>query len=227
MFVIRLRWPNAQSVVNGLMSIFTKHAYVPNTKLTDKGTTFTAKIVKRTLDQAGISLKHATIIHAQILGMIERTDLKLMTFLKNNISANQAQWDLYMSNAIIAHNTTSHVSLKCAPTEIFHGRTPHIALDLKFENPIRVANQATDVSKVLDEVNKKYTQNVHNILTAYYEFKTFYDRKTSSQPLKVNEFVLFFIPHYDDRSSKQHFKSFDWQGPYKVMNALSKSNYII
>ena len=32
------------SVVKGRMSIFTRHAYIPNTILTDKGTAFTAEV---------------------------------------------------------------------------------------------------------------------------------------------------------------------------------------
>ena len=42
MLAIPLRWPEAQSVVKGPMSIFTRHAYVPKKFLTDKGTAFIA-----------------------------------------------------------------------------------------------------------------------------------------------------------------------------------------
>ena len=76
-FAIPFRRPNEQSVVKGLILIFTRHAYVPNTILTDKGTTFAAQVVKQTKVQAGISSKHATIKHAQTIGMLERTHQKL------------------------------------------------------------------------------------------------------------------------------------------------------
>ena len=129
MFLIPLRRPNAQSVVKGLISIFTSHVYVPQIIITDKGTAFTAELVKRTMEQAGISIKDARTI-----GMIEPIQEKLKIFLKTTIGADQPQWDHYVNIAVLAHNTTYHAPLKDAPTEIFHGRTPHSALDLKCPN---------------------------------------------------------------------------------------------
>ena len=88
MFSIPLRRPDAQSVVKGFMLIFTRHAYVLKTILTDKGTTFASGVVKQTMEQAGFSLKHATIKHTQAIGMIKRTHQKLKSILNIIISAN-------------------------------------------------------------------------------------------------------------------------------------------
>ena len=106
----------------------------------------------------------------------------------------------------MAHNTTYHASLKCAPTEILHGRIPHSAFDHIFANPIRVDNQPTAISKMLNEVKK--TQKKSDQHRKYHKYKTYYDRRASAQPLKVNKFVFPLNPQYDDQSSKQHFKSF-------------------
>ena len=91
--VIPLRRPNAQLVVKGPVLIFTRLSYVPNTLLTDKVTAFTAKIVNGTTEQARISNKHATIWHAQTIGMTDRTHQKLKTIPKINISSDQPKWD--------------------------------------------------------------------------------------------------------------------------------------
>ena len=64
-FAIPLRRHNAQLVGKGLISIFIRQAYVMNTILTDKSTAFTAEVVKRTMEQAGSSIKHATIKDAK------------------------------------------------------------------------------------------------------------------------------------------------------------------
>ena len=123
----------------------------------------------------------------------------------------------------MAHNTTCHASMSCAPTENFHGRTPHSALDLKFANTIRLANQTTDMSKTRDEINKIWKRNMHNFLTAYHKYKTYYDKEARAGMLRVNQIVFLLNSQYDDKSSKQLFKSFHWQAPYKVMKALSNS----
>ena len=116
--------------------------------------------------------------------------------------------------------------INCSPTALFHGRTTHSALDLKFRNPTHLTNQPTDISMMIDEVNQKCKQNLHKIVRACDKYKTSYDRNTSSQLLKVNDFVFLLNSKYDDQNSEQHFKSLHWQGPCKVMKVLSKSNYI-
>ena len=125
------------------------------------------------------------------------------------------------------HITTYHTSLKCLPTEIFHGRTPHIALDLKFANPIRATSQPKDISKMLSDLNEIHKENMDNIVAAYHKYKPYYDKKASAPPLKVNDFVILLNPKYDDQISKQQFTSFHWQGTYEVTKVLSNSTYSI
>ena len=72
----------------------------------------------------------------------------------------------------MAHYTTYQASLKYAPTDIFHGRTPHSTLDLSFANPICLTNWSMEISKMLDDVKEKYKQNVHYIVTAHPKNKT-------------------------------------------------------
>ena len=149
-FAIPLERPDAPLVVKGLMSIFYRHTYVPNTILTDKGTTLTAAIVKQMMEPVGISIKQATIKHAQTTGNIKRNHHKLKTVPKVNISAHQRQWHQYVNIPVMAHKTTDHASLKFAPTKIFPGRTLHSALDLKYGNANDVTNPPTDMAKMQD-----------------------------------------------------------------------------
>ena len=128
----------------------------------------------------------------------------------------------------MAHNTTYHTSLKCSPTEIFHGRTPYNALDLNFSNPERrVDAKFGDVNQILNRMNEIYRNNTDNIVAAYHNYKAYYDRKAKAQPLKVNDLVFLLDPKYDSQGCKEEFKTFHWKGPFKVMKMLSDSNYII
>ena len=76
------------------------------------------------MEQAGNSIKNATIKHAQTMGMIEGTRQKLKSNIAINISADQLQWDQKVNIAEMGHNITYKVSLKCAPTDTFYGGTP-------------------------------------------------------------------------------------------------------
>ena len=128
----------------------------------------------------------------------------------------------------MAHNTTYYPSRKCSPTEIFHGRIPYNALDLKNSNTERrVDTKFGDVNKVLDRMNEIYRDNTDNIVAAYHKHKTCYDRKAKEQPFKVNDLVFLLDPKYDSQGCKEEFRTFHWKGPFKVMKVLSDSNYII
>ena len=54
LFAVPLRKPDTKSVFNALLSVFTKHAYVPTHILTDKGSVFTAEVFEQLTKIAGI-----------------------------------------------------------------------------------------------------------------------------------------------------------------------------
>ena len=227
LFAIPIRKPDTKSVVEALLDIFTKHAYVPKHIITDKGSAFTSQVITELMEKAGIKVSHATIKHAQTIGMIERSHQRLKQILKINVSADRPQWDRYVNLSVMAHNTTYHQTLKCSPTEVFHGRVPYNALDLKFGNPLSPPRNATDTQSLVDNLNTKFKETHTNIIRAFHKYKAYYDRKAQASPLKVNDFVFLLIPKISTQSEKIPFNSFKWEGPYKVVKVLTQSNYII
>ena len=227
LFVIPIRKPDTKSMVDALLDIFTKHAYVPKHIITDKGSAFTSQVITEMMDKAGIKVSHATIKHAQTIGMIERSHQRLKQILKINVSADRPQWDRFVNLAVTAHSTTYHQTLKCSPTEVFHGRVPYNALDLKFGNPLSPPRNATDTQSLVDNLNAKFKETHTNIIRAFHKYKAYYDRKTQASPLKVNDFVFLLNPKVSTQSEKIPFNSFKWEGPYKVVKVLTQSNYIV
>ena len=228
LFAVPLRKPDTPSVVNTLLSVFAKHAYVPTHILTDKGSVFTAKLFQQLTKPIGLEISHATIKHAQTICIVERSHAKLKKILKTHVNVDRPQWERYVDIAIMAHNTTYHASLKCSPTEIFHGRTPYNSLDLKYSNPERrVDTKFGDVNQILNQLNEIYRNNKDNIVAANHKYKSYYYRKVKAQPLKVKDLFFLVDPKYDSQGCKEDFKTFHWKGPFKVMKVLSDSNYII
>ena len=181
------------------MQIFTQHSYVPETILTDKGTTFTSQLLNSLMASAGIKIEHASVKHAQTIGMVERSHQKLKQILKINISADSPQWHKYVNLAVMAHNTTYHQAIRCTPTEVFHGRVPFNALDVKFGNPLFEQRNTTDVTGILDNMNKKFQQTHDNIIEAFHKHKT--------SPLKVNDFTFLLNKRLSQQSEKFHSRN--------------------
>ena len=51
----------------------TKHAYLPTTLISDKGTAFMSHVSKEVAGVHGITLKHASTKRAQTIGLLERS----------------------------------------------------------------------------------------------------------------------------------------------------------
>ena len=72
----------ATTVVPFRTDILCKHTYLPTTIITDLGTPFNAQVTHDVTANLGIELKHATLKHAQTIGLLERTHATAKTHLK-------------------------------------------------------------------------------------------------------------------------------------------------
>ena len=62
---------DAKTVAKVIINVMTKHAHLPTTLISDKGTAFTSTVIKEVAGVLGITLKHATTKHAQTIGLLE------------------------------------------------------------------------------------------------------------------------------------------------------------
>ena len=174
------------------------------------------------MEQAGIIVKYATVKHAQSISTIERSHQKLKNVLRIIVVVDQPQWHQYVNVAVKAHNKTYHTSLRWSLTEVFHGGTSHSEFDLKLVKLIRATSQRKDMSKLLDEINEKYEENVRNTVAAYDKYKTYYDKKAIAQPLNVLVFNFPLNPSYDDQKVMQFLHLFTGRDPAKWRKYYTK-----
>ena len=73
---------DAKTVAKVNFKIMTKHAYLPTTIVSDKGSMFMSQVIKQVAEVPGITRQHATTKHAQTIGMLERTHASLQKTLK-------------------------------------------------------------------------------------------------------------------------------------------------
>ena len=70
------------------MQIFSQHAYLPKkTIITDKGSAFSSQVMAEIIKKSVIYIEHATVKHAQTIGLIKRPYQKLKQVLKINVAA--------------------------------------------------------------------------------------------------------------------------------------------
>ena len=73
---------DAKTLAKVLINIMTKHAYLPTTLISDKGTAFMSHVTKGVAGVPGITLKHATTKHAQTIGLLDRSHASIKQAFK-------------------------------------------------------------------------------------------------------------------------------------------------
>ena len=73
---------DANTIAKVLINIKTKHAYLPTTLISDKGTAFMSHVIKEVAGILGITLKHASTKPAQTIGPLERYHMSIKQALK-------------------------------------------------------------------------------------------------------------------------------------------------
>ena len=73
---------DAKTIAKVLFNIMIKHAYLPTTLISDKGTAFMPHVVREVAGVLRVTLKHATTKHAQKIGLLEPSHASIKQALK-------------------------------------------------------------------------------------------------------------------------------------------------
>ena len=220
---------DAKTIAKVLFNIMTKHAYLPATLISDKGTAFMSHVIKDVAGVLGITLKHATTKHAQTIGLLERSHASIKQALKIERGERRSLWHKYINIAVLNYNTSYHTSIGSEPNRVFHGRIPYNVLDLKLG--IRPQQQPIPTSQIGQEVLEQ-TERIHkdvcnNTMRAYIKDMAYYDKKANASKLKEADYVNILQPKADHQGSKIPFAEFRWIGPYNIEKVLPNKNYLV
>ena len=151
----------------------TKHAYLPRTNISDKGSVFMSQVIKEVAEVLGITLNHTTTKHAQTVGKLERTHVSLEKTLKIETGERRSMWHKYVNIAVLNYNTAYHTSIGCEPSRVFHGRVPYNVLDLKLSiGPQRISTpNSQTAADVLKQTEMIFHDIRKNTMQAYIKYK--------------------------------------------------------
>ena len=207
----------------------TKHAYLPRTLISDKGTAIKSQVIKGVAGVLSITLKHATTKHAQTIGLLERSHVSNKQALKIETGERRSLWHKHINLAVLNYNTSYHTSIGCEPSRIFHGRIPYNVLDLKLG--IRPQQQPIPTSQIAQEVIEQ-AEMIHqdvrkNTMQAYIKYTAYYDKKANESKLKEADYVYILQAKADHQGTKILFSEFRWIGPHIIGKLLSNNNYLV
>ena len=218
-----------KTVTRVIFDIITKHAYLPTTFISDKGTVFTSHVIKEKAGVPGTTLKHATTKHAETIGLLERSHASIKQALKIETGEPRSLWHKYDSIAVLNYNTSYHASIGCEPSRVLHGRIPYKILDLKMGiRPQKTFSPDWQIAQDVLERKEIIFQDVcKNAMQAYIKYKAYYDKKAKASKLKQADYVFILQPRADHQGSKIPFLDFRWVGPYFIEKVLPNNNYLV
>ena len=152
---------DAKTIARVIISIMTKHADLPTTIISDKGSVSISQVIKEMAEVLGITLQHATTKHAQTIGMLERTHASVKKTLKSETGERRSMWHKSVNIAVLNYNTSYHTSIGCEPSRFFHGRVPYNVLDFKMG--IRAQRIPTPISQIAEDVLKQTKKIFHEV----------------------------------------------------------------
>ena len=220
---------DAKTIAKVLNNSMTKHAYLPTTLISGKGTALMSYVIKEVAGVLGITLKHVTTKHAQTIGLLERSHASIKQALKIETGERRSLWHKYNNIAVLNYNNSYHTSIGCEPSRVFHGRIPYNVLDIKLGNCLQ--QQPIPTSQIVQDVLEQ-TEMIHqdirrNTMKAYIKYKAYYDKKTNVSKPKEADFVYILQLKSDHQGSKIPFTEFRWIGPYITEEVLPNNIYLL
>ena len=175
-----------------------------------------------------VKFRHATLKHAQSVGVVERSPGALKRILKLNTNEQWSKWQLYVPLATYIHNTSYYSSIGCSPTSIFHGREPIKPLDVRFNKSIKTLDLKSDfVTEIHDAVQKLFSETKLNLIHRYHQSPRYFDEKAAAQPLKLFSFCLILNTKLMNQNDFGKISMNVWIPRYRVEKVLTHSNYLI
>ena len=164
---------DAKTVAKVIINIMTKHAYLPTTLISDRGTAFTSHVIKEVAGVLGITLKDATTNNAQTIGLLEQSHASIKRALKIETGERRSLWHKYVSFAVLNYNTSYHASIGCEPSRVFHGPIPYNILDLKKGiRPQKIPSPDSQIAQdVLEQTETIFQEVSKNAIQAYNKHK--------------------------------------------------------
>ena len=164
---------DAKTIAKVIIKIMIKHAYLPTTLISDKGSAILSNMKEELAGVSGITPKHATTKHPKTIGLLERSQKSIKQALKIETGDRLSLWQKYVSMAVLNYKTSYHASIGCQMSRVFHGRIPYIVLDSKMDirpqkNP---APNSQNAQHVLEETEMFFQDVCKSAMQDHMKYK--------------------------------------------------------
>jgi len=211
---------DAASTIDFLFDIITTYG-TPKYFVSDQGTHFKNKEVKKVCEKLGIIQQFSSTYHPQSNGMTELMNKIICNSLTHYVNNNQNTWAFYYKLVVFAYNTYPHSRLGYSPYFLMFGTEATQPLDNKIcptETDFDRLESITQLQKIRELIPKiiKIEQDKQ---------KSHYDKTHKEVNYSPGQLVLVKIQFQKQGNIKK--LSHKYRGPFKVIEKISDINYKI
>ncbi|XP_078246884.1 uncharacterized protein LOC144588290 [Pogona vitticeps] len=222
---IPLRNIETQTVAEALVNYMSRMGF-PSEIITDLGTSFTSRLMKRLWQICGIKHLETSPYHPESNGLTERFNGTLIRMIRAYLQENPNNWDQKLQLLLYAYRSVPQESTGFSPFELLFGRQVRGPLDLIKQNWEQCfeddpQNVVAYIDSLMNCLKRNMDLAVENLTTKKAKQKQWYDRKARERQFNPGDDVLRLKPI---KGNKLQLK---WDGPYRVVEKMSDLNYII
>ncbi|XP_078250152.1 uncharacterized protein LOC144589428 [Pogona vitticeps] len=167
--------------------------------ITDLGTSFTSKLMKRLWQICGIKHKETTAYHPESNGLTEKFNGTLMRMIRAYLAENPNNWDQKLQSLLFACRSVPQASTGFSPFELLFGRRVKGPLDLIKQNWEQITQDdpqdiVTYIDSLMNDLKRNLELAAENLQAQKVRQKTWYDQKARERHFNPGEEVLWPRP---------------------------------
>ena len=217
----------AATVAKAFVDEFISRFGAPLEVHTDQGRNFESNLFKEMCDLFRIHKTKTTSFRPQANGTVERFNRTLTSMLTAYCSKNQAKWDHYLAQVMMAYRSTTHSSTKQTPNMMVLGHNVTMPSQAFLPRPEEHEEEDTDTHvKTLQET----LAEAHDIARQNLKKHSSYRKKAYDRTSRSKVFPLFspIWLHDPARHPRVCTKlSNRWKGPYLLERRIDDLTYLI
>lgn len=200
---------------------------VPMRILTDNGTPFVHKMVKRLTEKYLIDHVKSTPYYPQGNGQAEVTNKTLISILSKMVTEKGSKWSEKLPKALWAYRTSERSATNATPYSLVLGGEAVSPMELKGSS-LRVQSKAAleDSTRMTElEVIDERRDKADMVRDAYQKkVAKVYDRMVRCKELQIGDMVLKAAKHIMRKMAAPKFSQ-KWEGPF-IIHQIAESGYV-
>jgi hypothetical protein len=175
----------------------------------------------------GSELKMNTSFRPQIDEQIERVNLVIQQFLKNDVAADQQDWVDHLELAEFCYNNSAHSTTGSTPFQMVTGKSPIVPVTWATQGqPSSDASEEVLMVTQLDEERKRLWELAKaNLEKTHKRYKDFADKSRREVKFQERDEVWLNIKNFRLAEGLSHKFLGPYAGPFKVLEKKLSNTY--